>query len=55
MPLFINCVTALLVEMLYVDDTAMIAPINIMTTTEEVILQIRQTCPQTLVNLETTS
>ncbi len=29
MALFIRCVTALLDEMLYVDDTAMIAPINI--------------------------
>ena len=44
---FIRCITALLDEILYVDDTAMIAPINI-TDNEEANSRLRRIYSQTL-------
>ncbi len=49
---FIKCVTALLGEMLYVDDTAMIAPINIIDNDKASFIKTKVDLPRNFTKLE---
>jgi hypothetical protein len=49
---FIKCVTALLDEMLYVDDTAMIAPINITDDDDASFIKVKADLPTNFTKLD---